>query len=250
MGQQLPGLGQLVAAVDARGPHAGPLDRLAAAVGVADQVRGLGDELLDRMVADARTAGCSWTEIGSAFGVSKQAAQQRFTVPVPAGEAPWPPHFSDAARRVVALADGEARRLGHNYLGTEHLLLGLIEEQDGLAAHALGALGVSAAAVRSQIGEIVGFAPPRRWDGLGVAPRVKKVFELARAEARPLGHRCVGTEHLLLAISHEGEGVAAQILARCDAGPGQVEEQVAGMLQVDPSRLAAPARRRLRARVR
>src|SRR5919198_3571803 len=83
MSEQLPALGQLIGVVDARGPHAGPLDRLAAAVGVADQVRGLGDELLDRMVADARTAGCSWTEIGRGLGGGKEGGPPRLTVPVP-----------------------------------------------------------------------------------------------------------------------------------------------------------------------
>ena len=244
-----PTIEQLRRAVDAAGPHASPLDRLAAALGVAERARVLSEELLDEVVGDARAAGCSWSEIGGSFGITKQAAQQRFVAgPLPSGV--WPEGFGDASRRVLAVAEREARELGHNYLGTEHMLLGLLAERDGLAAHALAALDVSAEGVRDRIREVVGAGAPPEWACLGIAPRAKRVLESARREAKALSHNRVGTEHLLLALVHEGECVAARILRDLGAGSERVEDQLASMLAVDASKLAARVRRRPRRRPR
>ena len=122
--------------------------------------------------------------------------------------------FTDRARRVVVLAQEESRLLKHNYIGTEHLLLGLLHEGEGLAAKALGSLGVYLEQVRGEIGEMIGVGsatPPRH---IPFTPRAKKVLELSLREALQLGHNYIGTEHILLGLLREGEGVAAQVLTK------------------------------------
>ena len=137
--------------------------------------------------------------------------------------------------------------MGHNCLGTEHALLGLLAEHDGLAAHALAALGVDAPAVRTQIETRIGTGPARVWAPLGVAPRLKRALEIARSHARSLEHRCMNTEHLLLALGDVSDSVAAEILRDLDAAPDAVRQQVAAMLGVDADRLR-PRRQRRRLR--
>jgi Clp amino terminal domain, pathogenicity island component len=222
------------------------LDRLRAAVLVVEDVRAQGDQLLDRFVADARQERCSWTEIGEALGVSKQAAHQRF---VAAEQSPgaWPTNATDLVRAAVATGEREARRIGHNYLGTEHVLLGLLAQRHGLAAHSLDALGVNRDGVLTRIEALVGTGPERRWDAACVAPRLKRALEIARSHARSLGQRCMNTEHVLLALGDVEDSVAAQILRDLGAPPATVREQLAGMLGIEPERLAPRKhRRRLR----
>ena len=120
--------------------------------------------------------------------------------------------FTDRARRVVVLAQGEARLLDHNYIGTEHLLLGLIAEGEGVGARALQALDVSLPSIRAQIEEIIGRGQTQPAGHIPFTPRAKKVLELSLREALQLGHNYIGTEHLLLGLVREGEGVAAQVL--------------------------------------
>jgi ribosomal protein S18 acetylase RimI-like enzyme len=120
--------------------------------------------------------------------------------------------FTDRARRVVVLAQEEARILGHNYIGTEHLLLGLIAEGEGVAARALGRLHVSLSAVRAEVQEIVGQGDTTPTAHIPFTPRAKKVLELALRESHGLGHNYIGTEHILLGLVREGDGVAAQVL--------------------------------------
>jgi len=120
--------------------------------------------------------------------------------------------FTDRARRVVVLAQGEARLLDHNYIGTEHLLLGLIAEGEGVGARALQALDVSLPSIRAQIEEIIGRGQTQPTGHIPFTPRAKKVLELSLREALQLGHNYIGTEHLLLGLVREGEGVAAQVL--------------------------------------
>jgi hypothetical protein len=236
-------------AVEARRPHASPLDALATAVAVADEARLAADELLDGYVGRCRTEGCSWSEIGQAFGISKQAAQQRF-VARPGDVPAWPGSgFTDRARHVLVHAQEEARGLGHGYLGTEHLLLGLLREREGLAARVLGVLDVSAEAVRARIVEMIGRGEEHAPGRIRLTPRSKKVLELARREAKRLRQPCAGTEHMLLAIVAEGEGVAAQILTALDAGGERVHAEMGELLSIDPGELATRARpRRLRLR--
>jgi len=121
--------------------------------------------------------------------------------------------FTDRARRVVVLAQDEARNLDHNYIGTEHILLGLLREGDGVAARALASLGVSLDAVRQRVEEIIGRGPQPAPSGhIPFTPRAKKVLELSLREALQLGHTYIGTEHILLGLIREGDGVAAQVI--------------------------------------
>jgi ATP-dependent Clp protease ATP-binding subunit ClpC len=138
--------------------------------------------------------------------------------------------FTDQARRVVVLAQEQARLLNHNYIGTEHLLLGLLREGDGVAAKALGALGISLEAVRAQVQAIVGQGLRAPTGHIPFTPRAKKVMELSLREALQLGHSSIDTEHLLLGIFREGEGVAAQVLAGLGADDAQVRGQVVRLL--------------------
>ena len=117
--------------------------------------------------------------------------------------------FTDRARRVVVLAQEEARMLNHNYIGTEHILLGLIHEGEGVAAKGLESLGISLEAVRSQVEEIIGQGQQAPSGHIPFTPRAKKVLELSLREALQLGHNYIGTEHILLGLIREGEGVAA-----------------------------------------
>jgi ATP-dependent Clp protease ATP-binding subunit ClpC len=125
--------------------------------------------------------------------------------------------FTDRARRVVVLAQEEARMLNHNYIGTEHILLGLIHEGEGVAAKALESLGISLEAVREQVEEIIGQGQQAPTGHIPFTPRAKKVLELSLREALQLGHNYIGTEHILLGLIREGEGVAAQVLQSSSA---------------------------------
>ena len=138
--------------------------------------------------------------------------------------------FTDRARRVVVLAQEEARALNHNYIGTEHILLGLIQEGEGVAAKALESMGISLDAVRTEVKEIIGSGgnPPSGY--IPFTPRAKKVLELALREALQLGHKYIGTEHILLGLIREGEGVAAQVLVKLGADLSRVRQQVIQLL--------------------
>src|SRR6266576_3425993 len=138
--------------------------------------------------------------------------------------------FTDRARRVVVLAQEEARLLNHNYIGTEHILLGLISEGEGVAAKALESLGISLEAVRQQVEEIIGTGSSSPQGHIPFTPRAKKVLELSLREALQLGHNYIGTEHILLGLIREGEGVAAQVLQKLGADLGRVRQQVIQLL--------------------
>ena len=138
--------------------------------------------------------------------------------------------FTDRARRVVVLAQEEARMLNHNYIGTEHILLGLIHEGEGVAAKALESLGISLEAVRSQVEEIIGQGQQAPSGHIPFTPRAKKVLELSLREALQLGHNYIGTEHILLGLIREGEGVAAQVLVKLGADLPRVRQQVIQLL--------------------
>jgi ATP-dependent Clp protease ATP-binding subunit ClpC len=138
--------------------------------------------------------------------------------------------FTDRARRVVVLAQEEARMLNHNYIGTEHILLGLIHEGEGVAAKALESLGISLEAVRQQVEEIIGQGQSAPTGHIPFTPRAKKVLELSLREALQLGHNYIGTEHILLGLIREGEGVAAQVLQKLGADLNRVRQQVIQLL--------------------
>src|SRR6266851_3754934 len=156
--------------------------------------------------------------------------------------------FTDRARRVVVLAQEEARTLNHNYIGTEHVLLGLIHEGEGVAAKALESLGISLEAVRQQVEEIIGQGPRAPSGHIPFTPRAKKVLELSLRESMQLGHNYIGTEHILLGLLREGEGVAAQVLVRLGADLNRVRQQVIQLLHghqgEEPAGSAAGGRQR------
>ena len=138
--------------------------------------------------------------------------------------------FTDRARRVVVLAQEEAKMLNHNYIGTEHILLGLIHEGEGVAAKALESLGISLDAVREQVQDIIGQGQQQPTGHIPFTPRAKKVLELSLREALQLSHSYIGTEHILLGLIREGEGVAAQVLVKLGADLNRVRQQVIQLL--------------------
>jgi ATP-dependent Clp protease ATP-binding subunit ClpC len=138
--------------------------------------------------------------------------------------------FTDRARRVLVLAQEEARLLHHNFIGTEHILLGLVAEGHGVAARALLALDVSGDDVRAQVEEIVGRAAEPITGSPPFTPRAKKVLELSLREALQLGHNYIGTEHILLGLVREGEGVAAQVLSSLGVDLGRLRHEVVRLL--------------------
>ena len=138
--------------------------------------------------------------------------------------------FTDRARRVVVLAQDEARRLNQNYIGTEHLLLGLIHEGDGIAARALETMGISLEAVRAQVIEIIGEGEQPTTGHIPFTPRARKVLEFSMREALQLGHNYIGTEHILLGLLREGDGVAAQVLVKLGADLNNVRQTVIELL--------------------
>jgi ATP-dependent Clp protease ATP-binding subunit ClpC len=138
--------------------------------------------------------------------------------------------FTDQARRAIVLAEEEARMFHHNWLGTEHILLGLIREGDGVAAKALESLGIGLQEVRQEVEEIIGQVPQVPYAVILFTPRSKKVLELSLRESLQLGHNYIGTEHILLGLIRERDGVAAQVLVKLGAELNRVREQVVELI--------------------
>jgi hypothetical protein len=205
------GLDDLVAYVHAAHPEGDPLMCLGEAVQVAQHLGELGDHLIGHFVDQARRSGATWSAIGQNMGVTKQAAQQRF-VDIASDGAAFS-RFTVLARAAITQAQKEARRSHSGAVGTEHLLVGLIAQPEGLAAKAIASMGVSTRKLRAAIKAM---SPPQGAadvEGrLPFSPRAKKVLELAVREALRRGHNYVGTEHLLLAVLDEGEGIGAKAL--------------------------------------
>jgi hypothetical protein len=139
--------------------------------------------------------------------------------------------FTDRARRVVVLGQEEARLLNHNYIGTEHILLGLVHEGEGVAAQALESIGISLSSVRNEVEEIIGRGQETPTGHIPFTPRAKKVLELSLREALQLGHDYIGTEHILLGLIREGEGVGAQVLRKLGADLVHVRLKVVDILE-------------------
>jgi hypothetical protein len=241
---------QLSTAVAAQAHSEDPVDQLAAAVTITGELRALADELLDRYVAAARQQQRSWSEIGTALGVSKQAAQQRFVTAVPDASA-WPADFDEDARALLPAAQLHARRFRHRYLDTEHLLLALIANA-GLAGTTLARLDVNASNVSDRIEQIVGAGHSSETATLGISPLTKRVLEAAGQHARRLGHRCAiaSPEHVLLALSAQHDSVAVQILRDLEVSDDGLRHMLSELLAGEAPELAAairqPPRRRLR----
>jgi len=148
--------------------------------------------------------------------------------------------FTDRARQVVVLGQEEAQELGHNYIGTEHILLGLLREGQGVAARSLESLGISLEGVRLRVQEIIGEGQGMPSGHIPFTPRAKKVLELSLREALQFGHDYIGTEHILLGLVREGDGVAAQVLVQLGADLPAVRAQVIKVLQEAPDPLDVP----------
>lgn len=230
----LPNLQTLIRSIRRRGGPT-PLERLRYAVDASDELATLGDAVVDHFVEDARQQGHSWSDIGEVLGMTKQAAQQRFRVRwfdrfTRARRAPSSIGLTDRARRAVDLAQEEARRLEHNYIGTEHLLLGLLRVHGGVAAKVLLKLDVSIAAIRQKVEEHVGRGDQPVRASVPFTPRAKKTLELARGEAHALGHNYVGTEHILLALAAVDDGLAARFLTELGASHDALRTTVVSFL--------------------
>ena len=223
----VPGIDQLAAEI----PAGTPLEQLSHARALAGQLRARGDELLDQFVDAARAAGSSWTEIGCSLGTSKQAAQQRFAAIADQASGDPPFGLTGPVAITLSAAGDEARAFGHHYIRPEHIVLGLLAQPEELAAQALTELGITDSAVRARITERLGSLPPRPTGSLGVAPQTKRLLEQARAIAKPLGHSCPRTQHVLLAaVSRKLHSPAAELLTECGTTPEQVRDQVTRMI--------------------
>jgi hypothetical protein len=221
-----------------------PVARARAAIELGRELADAGDALIERFVAEARAAGVSWTEIGALFGTSKQAAQKRYGA---TGAAPgeWPGRWTPAARRALEHAAAHARELGHDYVGTEHALLGLLAAGDGHAAQVLAALGITREAWLAMA------APrePRPYGALALMPRFKQALEHARRLADRLGCEDAGTEHLLAGIVSVPDALAVEMLARHGVTAADVRAGLARQLEIEPDELVIrPPRRRLLAK--
>ena len=212
MTSPLPSVDQLVSSITASEDD--DLGRVQMAVVMADELGTMGDQVVTHFVGAARQKGCSWSQIGAQLGVSKQAAQQAFVAPT-RRRGRFGPHrrYGAGFRAVMVAMQAESASFGHKHIGTEHLLLALGAEP-GLAAAALRQLGVEQDAIRAHVVEILGRGTAGPSAHRPVTPRTKKVLELALREAVRLKSEQVETEHLLLALMREGQGVAAQILVQ------------------------------------
>jgi Clp amino terminal domain, pathogenicity island component len=209
-------LNQLITAVE-DDTSSDPLERVAAAAALKDQIEHIGDELLDHFVKDARDQGCSWTQIGEALGVTRQAAQQRHSGllgrlldGLKSGRFK---RFTERARTAVIEAQSAARERNHDAIGTEHVLLGLARDEASVATLALARCGLDPPTIERLVDERVerGERPVR--GHIRFTSPAKKAMELALREALALGHNYIGTEHIVLALRRTDEGLAAQILA-------------------------------------
>ena len=148
--------------------------------------------------------------------------------------------FTERARQVIVLAQAEARALEHNYIGTEHLLLGLLREEEGIAARVLMSFDVTVDEVRAQVARIIGQGDEVVGGHIPFTPRSKKILELSLREALAVGHNYIGTEHILLGLMREGEGVAVRILLDFGASPAAVRDEVLRLLTSSRGEVGAP----------
>jgi hypothetical protein len=217
------------------------LDHVSAAVQISEHIGELADHLIGHFVDQARKTGASWTEIGQSMGVTKQAAQKRFVPKASNAEDLLGDAFQDhlfsrftpRAKRTVTAAMAEAREHRQGFIGTEHLALGLLHEPEGLAAKAIWALGVPPEAARQAL---LAAIPPATDDEpesgkIPFTPRARKVLELALREALQLGHNYIGTEHILLGVLAEEDGVGARTLTELGVTRERVREWLVPVLE-------------------
>jgi hypothetical protein len=242
-----PRLDDCIDYVRSQHPDGSALQHLSDAVLASEQLGELADHLIGHFVDQARRAGASWTEIGQSMGVSKQAAQKRFVPKRPeragALDSGVFGRFTLLARRATVAAQEEARRAKHNYIAGEHILLGLLDEPEGLAAQAIEALGHSLDDVRSVVVAALGPAGEDVAGHIPFTPESKKVLELTMRDALRLGHNYVGTEHILLGVLGVEDGVGARVLAQLGITKAKAEEwlvPVLAQMAEDPERADPP----------
>jgi hypothetical protein len=225
-----PRLGDLIEFIEHKDPQAGALQQLSEAVLTAETLGEVADHLIGHFVDRARRSGASWTEIGQSMGVTKQAAQKRFTAKAP--EPDWNvfARFTERARRVITSAQQEARDSGHAEVNTGHIVLGLLNEPQGMAAKAIVSLDVALADVRAAV--VAGFGPqadslPEHipFDGPS-----RKLIELIVREALRLGHNFVGTEHILLAVLTVDDSPGTNALVQLGVTKQRVEPVIVAAL--------------------
>jgi hypothetical protein len=237
-----PTLEDLIREVQHDSPGEEPLTRLRTAAELTKDVADVADAALGYFVDRARRSGHSWSEIGDALGVSKQAAQQRHVrVGGPLLEASG--RVTQRARNVIAAAEFAARDLGHNFIGTEHLLLAQFSEPEALAAAILSEHGLDAAGVRAAIVERIGEGPGASADALPYTPRAVQALNAVITQALELGHNYIGTEHLLLALM-DGDGVSATILREAGLEVAAVTTSITKKLETLQATAAAAATKR------
>jgi Clp amino terminal domain, pathogenicity island component len=242
---RLPTIEELAALVSNRaGDQASPT-RLGEAIDLGRELTELSDELIGRFVADARAGGLSWTEIGQAFGTSKQAVQKRYGAAAD-DLGRWPRRWTGAANHALDQAGEEARRLGHDYVGTEHVVLALATAERRIAGEVLRGLGVSRERMLATSCMRPGADDHEAREPLSVMPRLKQALEHGRHVADGLGTPLADTEHLLAGILAVPDSMAVEILRRLGVSADDVRTALAERLDVDPQRLGGRRRRRRR----
>jgi hypothetical protein len=223
---------ELIAAVEESADT--PLDRVSAAAMVKEQMAGIGDDLLDHFVKLARDDDCSWTEIGDALGVTRQAAQQRhggllgrLLGGLTKGAFQ---RFTPRARKAVTDAQVVARERKHPEVGTEHVLLGLLEDEDSVAVLALRRLDVDPDTIRQMVDERLPTGDKEVKGHIPFAKSAKKTLELALREALSLGHNYIGTEHILLALARLDDDGAGRILVEQGADKERLRPMIIALL--------------------
>jgi hypothetical protein len=202
-----PTLQALIDAVKADASGDDPLVRLSQASKTVGDLEQVSDALLGHFVDQCRRSGHSWSEISGALGVSKQAAHKRFTF-----EAPTFERFTDRARSVLVHSELEAHRLGHGFVGTEHILLALFDVPDSLALQVLSEMGIERPMIEEKVGQLIKQTAPTGEGKLPFTPRAKAVLSGAAEVAIELGHNYIGTEHLLLGLFADEDSIAAKVL--------------------------------------
>lgn len=233
-------LDDLIDYVRGQHPDGDALQHLSDAVLVSDQLDEQADHLVGHFVDQARRSGASWTDIGGSIGVSKQAAQKRFvTRSLELPDDATLSRFTDRARRVTVGASLHARKARHSQIGTEHVLLGLLDEPDGLAAKAIAAQGIAIDQVRDAATAVLGPAGDGVPTGhIPFGPDAKKLLQLTLREALRLGHNYIGTEHILLALLRDKDSTGGLVLAGAGVGRKATEQwliaQLAKLKQTGP----------------
>ena len=217
-----PTLQELIDGVRADAPSDDALLQLTQASKTAADLEHTTDALLGHFVDQCRRSGCSWSEISGALGVSKQAAHKRFSFDIPSFE-----RFTDRAQAALAQSEQEAHRLGHGFVGTEHLLLALFDAPDGLAAQVLSEAGITRSKIEAQVLALIKPGDASERGKLPFTPRAKAAVQSATTEALQLGHDYVGTEHLLLGLFSDRDAVASKVLAEVGASYENVKARIA-----------------------